>query len=170
MSTEGLLSPNAFTFSVNRSKEITYSCRDVLLPGLSIGQTEVPNPTEKMWFLPGDTVMFDDLILSFLVDEDMLNWYVLFDWIKQCAVTDTQLVSDGTLDILTNNNNANLKVVFQDLYPTSLTQIDFSTMATEQEPVVATATFKYLQYDIMSDKIAQFNPEESFDINLEGQG
>ena len=57
---------------------------------------------------------------------------------------------DGTLSIQNSNYREVAKVKFNDLFPTSLTSLDFDATATDVQYLTAEATFKYTVYNISS--------------------
>ena len=57
---------------------------------------------------------------------------------------------DGTLRILNSNYREVAKVNFNDLFPTSLTSLDFDATNTDVQYFTAEATFKYTVYKIVS--------------------
>ena len=63
------------------------------------------------------------------------------------TVNPSNLVSDGTLTILTNKNNPTLRINFKALYPTSLSGLQFGTQSTDTEQLTATVTMNYDLYD-----------------------
>jgi len=58
------------------------------------------------------------------------------------------MFSDATLVVLSNKNNPIVQVKYADVFPTSLSALDFNQNATEVEYLQATATFKYKLYEI----------------------
>ena len=56
--------------------------------------------------------------------------------------------SDGKLSILNSNYKINSIVKFNDLFPVSLTSLEFDTSATDIQYFTAEATFKYTIYNI----------------------
>jgi len=58
------------------------------------------------------------------------------------------MFSDATLVILSNKNNPIVQVKYADVFPTSLSSLDFNQNATDVEYLQATATFKYKLYEI----------------------
>ena len=60
---------------------------------------------------------------------------------------DGGLYSDSTLFILTSKNNANIEVRFRDIYPISLSGLDYNQQATDVDYLTATATFQYKIYE-----------------------
>lgn len=55
-------------------------------------------------------------------------------------------MSDATLVILNSNMNPNFEIVFEDLFPTSLSELNFDTTLADVEYITATATFRYISY------------------------
>ena len=55
--------------------------------------------------------------------------------------------SDATLSILSSKNNPVLEVRFRDLFPVSLTGLQYDQQATDVEYLTSTVTFRYTIYD-----------------------
>ena len=58
------------------------------------------------------------------------------------------MFSDATLTILSNKNNPLVEVRFQDMYPASLSGLDFSQEATDVDYLKAQSEFRYKYYEI----------------------
>ena len=56
--------------------------------------------------------------------------------------------SDGSLTILNSNYNVNAIVKFENLFPVSLTSLEFDTTASDVQYFTADATFRYTVYNI----------------------
>ena len=119
---------------------------------------------------PGDKVDFGDLNVRFLVDEDLGNYAQLQRWIRGLGFPESlqefidlekdatmpanyynqgdDIYSDGTLQILSSNFNAKFNVMFKDLWPYSLSTLNFDATDTDIEYFTADASFKYTIYDI----------------------
>tara|TARA_B100000029_G_C17383845_1_gene890817 strand:+ start:178 stop:804 length:627 start_codon:yes stop_codon:yes gene_type:complete len=75
------------------------------------------------------------------------------DYAKEHGVVSKQtpddggLYSDSTLFILTSKNNSNIEVRFRDIYPISLSGLDYNQQATDVDYLTATATFQYKIYE-----------------------
>ena len=99
---------------------------------------------------------FDELSIGFVVEENMGNWLELYNWMR--SVTNVEdykeyrppntHVSTANLIILNSTKNPKLNVTFNDVYPRSLSSIDFSSTVIDPEPFVATCTFKYRSYEV----------------------
>jgi len=60
---------------------------------------------------------------------------------------DGGLYSDATLFVLTSKNNANIEIRFRDIYPISLSGLDYNQQATDVDYLTASVTFQYKIYE-----------------------
>lgn len=171
------LGSNGFVFQIEKLPNTEFFVQEANLPGVTKGVAEEGSSFETIpW--QGDHVQWEDLIVTFKVDEDMKAYKEIHQWIigmtfprsyteysdlKQ-GITPTPrkertkfpipkprlgfIESDATLFILTSKSNSNIEVHFRDSYPVSLSSIEFTTKNTDLEYFSATATFKYLDYTI----------------------
>ena len=63
--------------------------------------------------------------------------------------SDRNMTSDSTLTILSNKNNPIVEVRFRDMFPTTLSALDYDQSATDVEYMKASATFEYQLYEIV---------------------
>ena len=68
--------------------------------------------------------------------------------ISQPNKSQLNLYSDGTLTILNSNNIPKFKLIFENLFPISLTTLEFDATQTDLEYFTAEVTFKYTIYNI----------------------
>ena len=98
----------------------------------------------------------------------MENYIAIYNWLKGLGFPETtkefkrittdvdgqrdqkEAFCDGTLRILNSNYREVAKVQFNDLFPTSLTSLDFDATNTDVQYFTAEATFKYTVYKIES--------------------
>ena len=133
------LNPNGYRFAIQKLPALTYFSQQVNLPGITLGEPEFTNPFASVP-IPGDRLTYDALTLEFLVDEDMKNYLAVYNWIVALGFPQSyqQYInftnqdeisalnelatnySDGTLQILDNNNLVSKTVQFIDMFPTSL--------------------------------------------------
>lgn len=163
------LSPVGFKFILQKKPKIDFFCNSASIPGINLGVAMQPTPLKAIP-IPGETLTFEDLTLRFMVDEDMENYNEVWNWLCQFGFPKDfgqyqQLLnedenskgvqnaisgmSDGTLLIYNSNYNVNLKVNFKDLFPVSLSSIQFDSTATEINYASAQVVFKYTIYDII---------------------
>ena len=120
--------------------------------------------------LPGTMIDFQDLTIRFLVDENLENYMEIQNWIRGIGFPESlqqiydfqredydlvqpdksqlNLYSDGTLTVLDSQNLPKFKIVFENLFPTNLTTLEFDATQTDLEYFTAEVTFKYTIYNI----------------------
>ena len=163
------LSPIGFKFSLKRSPGVAYFCNEANIPDMSLSIAEQPTYLRDIP-LPGDKIEFGDLNLRFMVDEDLTNYMEIQNWIrglgypqsikeyqdleKKAYIKQTfgkrrqDIYSDGTLQILSNNLVPKFQVIFDDLFPYSLSTVTFDATDTDIEYFTAEVGFKYTLYTI----------------------
>jgi len=72
--------------------------------------------------------------------------------IEEKSQMQMNLYSDATLTVLTSSNNSNFKVKFSNLFPYSLTDLQFDATGSDVDYLTAEATFKYTIYNIVDNK------------------
>ena len=73
-------SPVQFRFKCSKLPKVEFFCQSANIPGIGLGEAEVDTPLKTMPF-PGDKVTYQDLAISFLVDENLENYKEIHDWI-----------------------------------------------------------------------------------------
>ena len=162
------LSPTGIKFGLKRSPGVAFFCNQANIPALDLGVAEQPTYLKDIP-IPGDKIQFGDLNLRFLVDEDLVNFMEIQNWIRGLGFPEslaefnelkdqailgpmgksTELVySDGTLQILSSNLVPKFQVVFSDLFPYSLSTVTFDATDTDIEYFTADVAFKYTIYEI----------------------
>ena len=163
------LSPTGFKLVVNRAPKVAFFSNAANLPGITLGEAVQPTYLKDIP-TPGDKIVFDDFNIRFLVDEDLKNYMELQKWIRGLGypeslkeiydlqeedrdinIKDKQamdIYSDGTLTVLTSSQLANFKVMFRDLWPYSLTTLNFDATDTDINYFTAEVGFKYTIYNI----------------------
>ena len=159
------LSPVGFKFNIVKTPKVDFFSNSAKIPGIELGNIKVGNYLKAI-DLPGDNIQFEDLTLQFIVDEDLENYLEIHNWIYglgypesvsefQELITNAQgqkdvkeQFSDGTLAILNSNFNVSARVKFRDLFPISLSALEFTATDQDYTYFTATVTFKYLFYTI----------------------
>ena len=163
---KNFLNPTGFKFILNRAPKVVFFSNQANIPGLNLGTadqstylTDIP--------VPGDKLQFQDLNLRFLVDEDLENYLEIQHWLRGLGFPDSlkeiydwqssnpnaprgelNYTSDGTLNVLSSSNTPNFKVKFLDMFPVSLSDLDFDATDSDIDYLTANVTFKYTIYNI----------------------
>tara|TARA_Y100001970_G_scaffold67566_1_gene86159 strand:+ start:1031 stop:1579 length:549 start_codon:yes stop_codon:yes gene_type:complete len=168
LTNRNFLSPAAFQFTVTKEPKVSFFCTSASIPELFF-QTNVQPSYLKDIDVPGEKLEYGDLTVRFLVDEDLKNYMAIHNWMTGIGYPETlqdfktettkpdtsrdmnQQFSDGSLSIQNSNFRTNAIVKFKDLFPVSLTSLEFDTAVTDIQYFTAEATFKYLVYNIVAE-------------------
>ena len=148
----------SFDVTFSRLPAVQYFCQRISLPTVVLGETNEPSPFMNNP-LEGDTLTFEAMTLSFIVDEDLQNYISIYEWMTalgfpreygQFAVlkepstgSTTTKYSDLTIVLPTNKSNPNYRIIFTDCFPTSISSIQFDATPTGMDPIIVDATFNF---------------------------
>ena len=71
---------------------------------------------------------------------------------QKATSTDKNLYSDATLIVYNSKNMPKVNVKFKDMFPTSISSLEYSQDLTDVEYFKASATFRYLYYEFETSK------------------
>lgn len=169
ISNRSFLSPTGFKFSLAKKPKVDFFCDSATIPGINLGVAIQPSYLKNIP-VPGDVLSYDDLVLSFNIDEDMENYLEVHNWLtqfgfprdasqyqellnedennpgKQSAISG---MSDGTLLIYNSNYRPTIQVNYKDLFPVSLSPVKFESKVNDVQYLTAEVIFKYTIYDIV---------------------
>ena len=163
---KNFLNPTGFKFILNRAPKVIFFSNQTNIPGLNLGVAEQATYLTDIP-VPGDKLQFQDLTLRFLVDEDLENYLEIQHWLRGLGFPDSlkeiydwqrsnpnapdgplNYTCDGTLNVLSSSNTPNFKVKFLDMFPVSLSDLDFDATDSDIDYLTASVTFKYTIYNI----------------------
>lgn len=162
-----ILKATGFEFGIQRAPNLVWFTQEVNIPGIALGDASKQYATGKV-AIPGDTLEYNELTLTFTVDESLNNWREIYNWMRGLAPTrlgkegnqydalkksNNKTVSDGMLIILTNASNPNITLYFRDLFPISLSDINLTTTVSSIDVITATVSFRYTNYDFETNLI-----------------
>jgi hypothetical protein len=157
-----LLQPTKFLLTFGRIPTVQYFCQEVNLPGVTLGEVNRATPFLDM-YSPGTKLTYDPLDISFTIDEDMESWKNLYNWFLSIADPDgfekrtfvkelqrTEHFSDAYLTVLSALNNPVLRIEFANVFPLTLSDINFDTKLSADTIITARATFRYQSYKYLT--------------------
>jgi hypothetical protein len=155
------LGGNYFSFQIERIPNAIYYCQEVNLPTLIMETQDQPTTLGIPIKRPIGSYRFENLVMSFLVDEKMTNWLEIYRWMRHLGNIDTdydnnQLPFDkwetmGYLNLTKGTYNDFNKVIFHGLFPIALSGLKFTTESNSHINQKATATFAYTYYSFDPD-------------------
>jgi len=159
------LSPVGFKFTLSKKPEVAFFCNSARIPELTLSLVQQSSYLKDL-DIPGGKLQYGDLVIRFLVDEDMVNYMAIHNWLTGLGFPETtkqykDLIaeenntqdikkgfSDGSLYILDSSYNTTAVVKFKDLFPVSLSSLDFDSTQTDVQYFTADVSFKYTIYNI----------------------
>ena len=157
--TNNYLSNNLFKLEITRLPTVTYFCQTASIPSLTLSPVEQPTAygVRPKWI--GGQYSFEDLNVSFLVDENMKNWIEVYEWMRSIGNMEKysdsiyrsqtgDYFSDITLTITNSAYKPTHTITFVDAYPIGLSSLDFNSTSNENEPLAVNVTFSYTLYKI----------------------
>jgi hypothetical protein len=158
-SNKSFLSNNKFDFTIQRLPNLSFFVQEITLPDFALNSTEIQSPFTAIK-MPGNQLVFGELNVTFIMDEDFQAWFDLYTWMsnlgnpedfdKRGILTNVpgklnSVTSDASLIIKTNSNNPNVIVEFKDIYPISVSSLTFSSVQS-QEFLTTSCSFAYTSY------------------------
>ena len=176
--------PTKFAFKIMKLPTVEFFITQANIPGVNLGESIFPTPLKQIP-TQGDELTFDNLEISFLVDEKLTNYRELHQWLvgigfpkarsqfssfksensdafptnnqvkgettSTGVATGTQaMYGDATLTVMTSKNNPIMEVRFSDLYPVSLSALQFDQQLTDTTYLTASCTFTYKLYEMFT--------------------
>ena len=168
---KNFLSPVGFKFSLTRAKKVDFFSNTANIPSLDLGVATQPTYLRDTP-IPGDKISFGDFDLEFIVDEDFENYLEIHNWIRglgypkdvgeyqrltskrqeEFTTRSTKelnnMYSDGSLFILNSNFQPNMEIRFSQLFPYTLSTLQFNAKDTDYDYFTARVSFKYTIFDM----------------------
>ena len=159
ISNRNLLSPVGFKFTIAKTPKVNFFCNSARIPEINLGVANQPTYLKDL-DIPGDKLTYGDLSLRFLVDENMENYMAIHNWMTGLGFPETtqdfkdlttnddgqrdleEQFSDGNLQILNSNFRPVANVKFFNIFPISLTSLDFDATEPDIQYFTAEASFK----------------------------
>ena len=160
------LAPVGFKFSLANYPKAAFFCNSARIPEIVLGTAIQPSYLKDI-DVPGENLTYGDLIIRFLVDENLENYMAIHNWLTGIGFPETpqqfktqttnddnlrdlkEQWSDGSLAILNSQYRKTADVKFRDLFPTSLTSLEFDATESDIQYFTAEATFKYTVYNMV---------------------
>jgi len=163
------LSQLGFRFALEKLPSVSYFCQAIAIPAISINSVDTPTPFTVIPHA-GSRLTFEPLNVRFRVDEDLKNYLEIYDWLvgvsrpdsfEQTRILESQsrilnyragsvlnVVSDATLFVLDSNKRVKLHVFFEEVFPVSLSELQFESMSSDVQYLEATSQFRYRKYTV----------------------
>ena len=176
--------PTKFAFKIPKLPTVEFFVTQANIPGVNLGDSIFPTPLKQIP-VQGDDLTFDNLEISFIVDEKLTNYRELHQWLVGIGFPKSRtqfssfrkdesqtfptaesvkgdvtnpgkpsgvqaMYGEATLTVLTSKNNPIMEVRFSDLYPVSLSPLQFDQQLTDTTYLTASCTFTYKLYEMFT--------------------
>jgi len=161
ISNRNYLSPVGFKLVLEKFRGVDFFCQRVNLPDVTMPFTEVPTRFRQFPIVAGGGVTYGDLTVSFIVDEELINWKEIYNWIRSNGNSEEHMPTEepeycnGQVLIYTSSYNINHVINFENLFPISISEMNFDASNSDIEYFTAQVTFKYTGYTIRDEKFAE---------------
>lgn len=165
------LNADKFKIVFQQLKGVEILCKTAPIPSITGNSIPITNPYSS-YHVQGTKLEYEPLTIGFLVDRNLVSYRQVHEWMTSIhAPQDSQQYKefiekrardlpsgnrfsvDASLFSLTNSMNANIEFVFRNIFPTSLSSIDFNVEGSPNNNVIATATFQYDYFTINTKKL-----------------
>lgn len=153
---ENYLQPTRYKFVLNKTPQVAYNCKSVGHPGAYLADVQQATPFNPV-MLAGGQIRHDLLRVDLLIDEDLVVWETMFNWMKSCTdyidfkefkPQEQHMVDDGNIIVLTNANVPKLKFTYYGLFPVSISNIDFTSEDSGGRFMTASVGFMFSYYKL----------------------
>ena len=161
-SNRNFLNPIGYLLKLEKFEGVDFFCQTANVPDITMPTTEVASPFRNLPIIPGGGVTFGDFSVRFIVDEDLVNYNAVHKWIRDVGNADQMarttpekdILTNGQLHIVTSQYNPAFIVEFRDIFPVSLSGLQFDATMTDVEYITAEVVFKHQQF-FLRDKNLQ---------------
>jgi hypothetical protein len=162
LQTTDFLNATSFIVVVERFKNIAFMTTDVSVPGITMSNPQQGNPFSNISRV-GDRLQYDQITLSFKLNEDLSNWEEIVNWMKGAAYpedygqyatitepsgNEDSLFTDITMTILSNYKKPLLNINYRRCLPTSLSGFQMTQTDSDILTVSCDVTFDFTTMDI----------------------
>jgi hypothetical protein len=147
------LQPTKFVLTFPEVPDMVYFCQKANIPGVTLGQAVQQTPNIDL-FHSGTKLEYNTFDITFLVNEDLTAWTTLYNWMVELSSVDATYTKrqesrkQAILTVMSNLNNPKVRVKYYNLFPISISDLEFDTTLSAEEHITATVSFRYDWYEI----------------------
>ena len=153
-SNRNFLNPIGYLLKLEKFAGVDFFCQTANVPDVSMPTTELASRLRNLPIVPGGVIAFVDFTVRFIVDEDLVNYNSIHKWMRdngnademKRVTTEEDIYTNGQLHIVTSAYNPAFIVEYRDIFPVSLSNLQFDATITDTEYITAEVTFKHQQF------------------------
>lgn len=147
------LQPTKYVLTFAELPDTTYFCQKAAIPGVKLGEAVQATPNLDL-FHSGTKLQYSTFDITFLVNEDLSSWTTIYNWMKDLSSVESSYTErratkkQAVLTVMSNQNNPKLRVKYVNVWPTSISDLQFDTKLSADTVITADATFRYDYFEI----------------------
>lgn len=153
------------TMQIIGLENVSFNITEFALPSISLPTPEISTPFSNIP-LHSDKPVFDDLSITYIVDEHLKNWLSLYhtaighsypiEYENRCNIAMPH-ETDAYIHIYNSKNRNILSVKFHNVILTNVGEMSFTTTDNSSSglTMTSTATFKYSYYTIENQSLTK---------------
>lgn len=150
------LNPIGYFLKLEKFEGVDFFCQTANVPDITMPTTEVASQFRNLPLIPGGGVSFGDFVVRFIVDEDLKNYNSIYSWIRDNGNADQMarktspddIYTNAQLHIVTSQFNPAFIIDFRNIFPVSLSNLQFDATINDVEYITAEVVFKHQQFFI----------------------
>jgi hypothetical protein len=151
--TTNLLQPTKYLVTFPEISQTMYFCQKANIPGVSLGMAIQQTPNLDL-FHSGTKLEYNTFDITFIVNEDLSAWTNIYKWMNDLSSVDNnytkrkESTKQAIFTVMSNLNNPKFRIKLNNIFPLSLSDLEFDTTLSAEEHMLATATFRYDWFDL----------------------
>lgn len=135
---------SAWLLDINGLEGVTFKLRDFQVPAVTLGRVELGNRDVFTAREPGNVLTFDDMPITFIVDESRRNYNAMLGWMFRCSKAYEER---GIVATMLDNEGKKTEVAYEFFYsfPTMVGPLIFD-VENETPDILATANISYSMF------------------------
>ena len=140
-----------FSVVIPDMENFSATVQQASIPSTTIGESLAPS-TLLDFTLPGEKITYNQLIMSFPVQQNMANYAEIYNWMMSIAgpespenrVDYSEYQRDGSIILKNHSGKNTCEIVFNNMFPIDLSDIPLDVGGVEDgDPILSTVTFRY---------------------------
>ena len=133
-----------FKFEIGALPKTSFFIQSVNLPGVALEGAVISTPQLQSFSRHTGIITYDPLNVTFLIDEYLKNWQEVYEWI----IGEEHKYTSAVLTILSSSMNPTMEIHFKEIFPSTLSGINFDSTTADPTYQQATVSFNYTSYSI----------------------
>ena len=147
------LQPTKYVLTFPEIPDTTYFCQKANIPGVQLGMAEQQTPNLDLYH-SGTKMTYNTFDITFLVNESLTAWTTIYNWMVELSSMEATYnkrkedKKQAVLTVMSNLNNEKIRIKFLNIFPISISDLEFDTSLSAEEHISSTASFRYDWFEI----------------------